>query len=423
MSHIFQLPPLVVDTISTLLSQRDRWTFARTCKAVFQLCHENAKFEALAEFVIKNYLISERMRKDLPFWLRLKVCPTILIGETHIIDAHRRAFGAFVNTIWDKRFCVLYLEGGTYSPRTGPLAYVRDAIAAKAKTWDLDKPRLEKMAESIGTECSYKVLLIGKFLCVKDADTPEVLLSSIEELIDIFKRACQRLDCPQKICIPQIEKLRQSIEGAEKAAAEKNSDALIYELFSMRYWQASICSLLGELIFKTCTSWAIEGEKERESINQERDSSLETHLFTARQQKKRAIAYGGSGHMNIAKDSPFLKGAPFISLIPLHELQESDLTISSLPEQKPGRERIKEFTLDKIRSSGMGDLYRYSRLASQVFRQERNEVSKQLEKYTNYLELSDGEPFEPRDLIFVGNEEMAIIMNLANDYLQRANQP
>lgn len=409
--------PWVFDRISSFLPREDETCLGSTCKTLYLLYLENEKFRQIADFVIKNYAVSGTVLSDLPFWLRLKVCPAFLIGESHIEEYHRRIFGTFVNAIWEDGACTLFLEGnGTYLPGTGPLSYVRPDIAVQQQTWDLEPGLLQVHIRRIALESSAISVLTGQYLSLCDAQTPEAALQITQNCLNLLAYF-HRLLCPEGVleshCIQTLKTLERLILLANQAAREKNVTDLIYILFTIRHMQAHLSYLLRTQMDDVFNAWVLHSGAARAEVNIHREKSLETCLVSNALEGKRGIAYGGISHMRIKEGQAFLADIPFLSLIPLVE------STDAIPSffQKPPREVIKEFTLEIAQSCDLERLYRYLDTAAKLFQQEKRPCMEALANYEDYFVVANGRPFHPRDLFLVGFREAGIILDLLRTYL------
>lgn len=424
MTQLTDLPLFAIDRIYSFLDKEDVVSLAQSCKYFFDLYKENEKYRKLSLYILERYSVVERSNKDLPFWLRLKVCPTFLIGENHVVEDHRKTFGTFINTIWQEGGFALFLEGGSKHPLgRGLLKYVRNEIGAQQQSWDLDPSDMESLTRRILLEQTAITILIGKFLSMCDLEAPELMDVRIEEWLATLKRYHKLFFPDEEIsidCAATLGNLRRSADIARGAAAEKDRNSVIFAVFLMRQMQVSLCLLAARAFVNICFRWVNGGDNQLAALNVHRDRSLEQNLSSAYRERKRAIAYGGIDHM-IPRGDSFLKGISFMSLIPMEMRFDDLLKSESSCVQSTPREKIKSFTVEVARMCRLEEIYKYSQVALELFKIEHQQCLDDFQNYSNCYETLKHRAFHPDDLSLAPKNDRGFILNLACAYFEKAS--
>lgn len=328
--EFLELSSSIIDNIYNFLAtDRDSiQTFKSTCRQFKAITLENEKYLTIAKHLSTNYSICATNLNHLPTWRQLKITQVILVGETHMVDQHRKKFADFTHLIWQKNSWALLTEGSEkLSLGTGQIKYLQNEIAKTHEPWDIQCP---KYFEEIERYMSEVVLIPQVFLNMRDESNLHEKILKLELLLKHFKFLNLSIDS----VILQFEKLKTSV-SIDLFVRNENRESYDQRI---RKDTALITMQICQIAFDLIDQYDRECIKKIYDRIPERDQSMVANIERLLDCGKKTIIIAGSLHVKQKENSPpdllQKKKIPFLSLVPLEHAKDHEHATSCEYQRK-----------------------------------------------------------------------------------------
>ncbi len=328
---IFLLNIDSIDAIYDYLAEHgiERGALAISCRSFNQLSRVNERYIGVAKKISETYEAISNI-EDLPLWRQLKKTAVIIVGENHLVDAHRRACGEVAAMIWDENW-VLLTEGGKKHPgKIGQVKYLTDEMLQTEESWD--PAEISAIGNEIEGMRHNLLSLVSLFLTARDEGNEntrigmcERMIATLKALIKIDDKASQTLD----LTMEAMKKNRP--KGKKRSAMYRTAVAQVF-------------SAIGCLIETRLGTYYVNAINQRIlQLNSYRHRHMTWKMTAKVGEGKKAFTIAGKQHALAGPEQPVdlldEKEIPFVSLIPRPQPAAPYISSEKLESEERKRRR------------------------------------------------------------------------------------
>lgn len=157
--------------------------FGKTCRRFYFVAKENLKYQAIADFILKNYRIVTIYSPFEKLWHVLRSQPVILLGEKHTRDYDCELNGKVINAIWS---CIrALLTESKFNPNECQIKYIWGWIGEQSKSWDLKA--LKYLTEYL-QELYINIHLTQSLIVLEEENNIEIFIKIVKNFHEILKQ-------------------------------------------------------------------------------------------------------------------------------------------------------------------------------------------------------------------------------------------